>query len=130
MAPPISSTLPLVSSATSSNLTTTATNAGNGAGASSGSKGLTHDAEVDLNQISSPHELIGWVDSVLAKLETKFSRLEVDVLDRLDVLGKRIDSLETSMAELMDGAGAGGTSSSGPPTGSLMVASDQLPLPQ
>lgn len=60
--------------------------------------------EINPNDICSPHELIGWVDDVLEKLETKFSRVETEVLERLDVLGKRIDSLELSMSGLLDGA--------------------------
>ncbi|EFP88846.2 uncharacterized protein PGTG_14185 [Puccinia graminis f. sp. tritici CRL 75-36-700-3] len=34
------------------------------------------------NDICSPHELIGWVDEVLEKLEAKFSRIETDVIER------------------------------------------------
>ncbi|EGF98760.1 uncharacterized protein MELLADRAFT_73508 [Melampsora larici-populina 98AG31] len=132
MAPLPSSTLPLVSSSSSSNTPNlqtsnpTSSNLPNNPTQStsinpnqSQSKNLNIETEIDPNQISSPLELIGWVDSVLSKLETKFSRIEVDVLDRLDLLGKRIDSLETSMSELMEGAGGATTVSSGPSTAAL-----------
>ncbi|POV99554.1 hypothetical protein PSTT_13715, partial [Puccinia striiformis] len=73
----------------------------------SGSANPTDDQtapEFNPNDICSPHELIGWVDDVLEKLESKFSRIETDVIERLDILGKRIDSLELSMSGLLDGA--------------------------
>ncbi|KAH9812400.1 hypothetical protein DFH28DRAFT_898674 [Melampsora americana] len=138
MAPLPSSTLPLVSSSSSSTSTTqptsnpTSTTQPNHHQSSSSitnqSKHLNLETDLDPNQISSPHELIGWVDNVLSKLETKFSRIELDVLDRLDLLGKRIDSLETSMSELMEGAGGVTSSSSGPSTAPLTSNSELSPI--
>jgi len=80
--------------------------AGQAEGGTSSAKGPVVSDLADLNphDICSPHELIGWVDDVLEKLEAKFGRIEADVMDRLDVLGKRIDSLELSMSGLLDGA--------------------------
>ncbi|KAI9617658.1 hypothetical protein H4Q26_012961 [Puccinia striiformis f. sp. tritici PST-130] len=65
----------------------------------SGSANPTDDQtapEFNPNDICSPHELIGWVDDVLEKLESKFSRIETDVIERY--------SLELSMSGLLDGA--------------------------
>ncbi|WAR63096.1 hypothetical protein PtB15_18B178 [Puccinia triticina] len=89
------------SSAIASGSASAAANAA--AGGSSNNQDHT-GPEFNPNDICSPHELIGWVDDVLEKLEAKFSRIESDVIERLDVLGTRIDSLEMSMSGLLDGA--------------------------
>ncbi|OAV98413.1 hypothetical protein PTTG_25652 [Puccinia triticina 1-1 BBBD Race 1] len=87
-----------------------ATASGSGSAAANGAAGGSSNnqdptgPEFNPNDICSPHELIGWVDDVLEKLEAKFSRIESDVIERLDVLGTRIDSLEMSMSGLLDGA--------------------------
>ncbi|KAI8446836.1 hypothetical protein BY996DRAFT_1170405 [Phakopsora pachyrhizi] len=60
--------------------------------------------EINPTEISTPQELIGWVDEVINKLESKFDRVEQEVLERLDLLGKRIDSLEGSMSDLLENA--------------------------
>ncbi|OAV96798.1 hypothetical protein PTTG_03552 [Puccinia triticina 1-1 BBBD Race 1] len=108
------------SSAIASGSASAAANAA--AGGSSNNQDHT-GPEFNPNDICSPHELIGWVDDVLEKLEAKFSRIESDVIERsrtrlliashyvdhestktVDVLGTRIDSLEMSMSGLLDGA--------------------------
>ncbi|KNZ64142.1 hypothetical protein VP01_1061g6 [Puccinia sorghi] len=131
---------------------TTSTMAGQAEGGTSSSQGPAIPSDLaDLNphEICSPHELIGWVDDVLEKLEAKFGRIEADVMERrnppsspshqslltkkkkkkknmkltlafivdvcfwdhggvsgypVDVLGKRIDSLELSLSGLLDDA--------------------------
>ncbi|WAQ93116.1 hypothetical protein PtA15_18A174 [Puccinia triticina] len=72
------------SSAIASGSASAAANAA--AGGSSNNQDHT-GPEFNPNDICSPHELIGWVDDVLEKLEAKFSRIESDVIERWPLLG-------------------------------------------
>ncbi|MBW0466852.1 hypothetical protein O181_006567 [Austropuccinia psidii MF-1] len=93
-------TLPLASSSSSSNPpinSNNPTNIKSQTSIISGTSSPNPPPEINPNDISSPHELIGWVDNVLGKLEAKFDRIEHEVIERLDVIGKRINSLELSL---------------------------------
>ncbi|GAA5839967.1 hypothetical protein JCM9279_005223 [Rhodotorula babjevae] len=64
-------------------------------------QGPDHD---DLKaQVTSPLELTHFVDTLLNDLEARFDSLSQDVLSRLSSLSTRVDSLENSLADLMEG---------------------------
>ncbi|GAA5942440.1 hypothetical protein JCM3775_006988 [Rhodotorula graminis] len=64
-------------------------------------QGQYHD---DLKaQVTSPLELTHFVDNLLNDLESRFDSLSQDVLSRLSSLSTRVDSLENSLADLMEG---------------------------
>ena len=43
------------------------------------------------------------VDEVLARLENTFDTMSSQVLDRLDIISKRIDNIELSISDLVQG---------------------------
>ncbi|TIB74307.1 hypothetical protein E3Q23_02749 [Wallemia mellicola] len=56
--------------------------------------------------ISSPHELTAFkVEDVLNKLDTKFDVMSNTVLERMNEMSDRVDSLEASIQELVSSAG-------------------------
>jgi len=55
---------------------------------------------------SNPHELIGWVEKILGKLESNYDEMSSQFLDKLSTLANRVDSLERSIQDLTQGAAA------------------------
>ncbi|KAF8476470.1 heat shock factor binding protein 1-domain-containing protein [Gautieria morchelliformis] len=53
--------------------------------------------------ISSPHELTAFVETLLGQLETKFDDMSSQILDRMSQMSARVDSLETSIQDLING---------------------------
>ncbi|KAF8589902.1 hypothetical protein K439DRAFT_1657726 [Ramaria rubella] len=74
-----------------------------------------------LENIASPHELTTFVkhrvETVLMELENKFDDMSSQVLDRLTQMSSRIDSLELSIHELLNGD-LGSTAPASPAPGS------------
>ncbi|KAK9893903.1 hypothetical protein P389DRAFT_198639 [Cystobasidium minutum MCA 4210] len=64
-----------------------------------------HKDDQDLSKIdiSSPHELTAFVDDVLTRLEATFDNMSSQVLERLETISKRIDTVELSISDLMQG---------------------------
>lgn len=56
-----------------------------------------------LEDISSPHELTAFVESLLGQLEGKFEDMSSQILDKLNQMSVRVDSLETSIQDLING---------------------------
>ncbi|CAO1630254.1 unnamed protein product [Parajaminaea phylloscopi] len=78
-----------------------ATAAVGGATASSRSAAVT---ELEQREsISSPHELTDWVDSLIDSLQTKFDAMGRGMDQRMSEISRRIDLLENSMEELIQG---------------------------
>ncbi|KAL7415038.1 hypothetical protein BDY24DRAFT_383504 [Mrakia frigida] len=71
---------------------------------SSGGVGKLKEKEKTVGEISSPVELMTFVDSLLGQLEDKFSETSKDVLDRMTTMSTRIDTLESSINEILNGA--------------------------
>ncbi|GAA5997475.1 heat shock factor-binding 1 family protein [Rhodotorula paludigena] len=65
--------------------------------------------------VTSPLELTHFVDSLLSDLEARFDTISNDVLSRLNGLSSRVDSLETSLAQLMSGNAPAGAPAAGSP---------------
>ncbi|KAH8922505.1 hypothetical protein BT69DRAFT_1320131 [Atractiella rhizophila] len=81
----------------------TALRKGKGAAAASSSNATTKD-ELKLGlggEITSAVELNDWVDSLLTNLESRFDQMSEEVKERLQAATSRIDSLEQSIADLM-----------------------------
>ncbi|KAF8532298.1 hypothetical protein JB92DRAFT_2689302, partial [Gautieria morchelliformis] len=58
---------------------------------------------IQPENISNPHELTAFVETVLSQLESNFDELSTQVLDRMSQMSSRIDSLESSIQELLSG---------------------------
>ncbi|SPO22948.1 uncharacterized protein UTRI_01626 [Ustilago trichophora] len=54
-------------------------------------------------EISSPHQLIDWVDTVLGQLESRFDDMNGQVTARMNEMSGRIDALESSIQDLIHG---------------------------
>ncbi|KZV78884.1 hypothetical protein EXIGLDRAFT_633060 [Exidia glandulosa HHB12029] len=52
--------------------------------------------------ISSPHELTAFVETLLGQLETKFDDMSSQLLDRMAQMSSRVDSLESSIKDLIE----------------------------
>ncbi|TIA83399.1 hypothetical protein E3P99_04138 [Wallemia hederae] len=68
-------------------------------------KGSATKKSSDNGDISSPHELTAFVEDVLTKLDTKFDAMSSVVLEKMDEMSDRVDSLEHSIQELVNTAG-------------------------
>ncbi|TIA84418.1 hypothetical protein E3P99_04130 [Wallemia hederae] len=68
-------------------------------------KGSATKKSGDKGDISSPHELTAFVEDVLTKLDTKFDAMSSIVLEKMDEMSDRVDSLEHSIQELVNTAG-------------------------
>ncbi|GAA6011105.1 hypothetical protein JCM10207_005498 [Rhodosporidiobolus poonsookiae] len=75
------------------------------------------DDDPAQGQVTSPLEMVQFVDTLLNDLESRFDSLSQDVLSRLNSLSTRVDSLETSLADLMSGTAGGPLPSLGASTG-------------
>ncbi|SAM82267.1 uncharacterized protein UBRO_20656 [Ustilago bromivora] len=53
--------------------------------------------------ISSPHQLIDWVDTVLGQLESRFDDMNGQVTSRMNEMSSRIDALGSSIQDLIHG---------------------------
>ncbi|ORY28996.1 heat shock factor binding protein 1-domain-containing protein [Naematelia encephala] len=54
-------------------------------------------------QVFSPVELCGFVDTMLAQLETRFEDHSEQMLARMNDMSTRIDNLENTISDLMNG---------------------------
>ncbi|KAH7106221.1 heat shock factor binding protein 1-domain-containing protein [Auriculariales sp. MPI-PUGE-AT-0066] len=52
--------------------------------------------------ISSPHELTAFVEMLLGQLETKFDDMSNQLLERMNQMSSRVDSLEASIQDLIN----------------------------
>ncbi|WVQ62220.1 uncharacterized protein L199_000359 [Kwoniella botswanensis] len=59
------------------------------------------NAGVGVKDVVSPGELCGFVDTLLAQLESRFDEMSDQVLARMNEMSHRIDNLETAIENLM-----------------------------
>ncbi|EKM77992.1 hypothetical protein AGABI1DRAFT_114845 [Agaricus bisporus var. burnettii JB137-S8] len=66
--------------------------------------------------ISSPHELTAFVETLLEQLDTKFDDMSKQILERMSEMSSRVDALEASIQDIINGdiGGGGGVSTSVP----------------
>ncbi|CAO1623905.1 unnamed protein product [Jaminaea pallidilutea] len=62
---------------------------------------------VNAADISSPHELTDWVDSLLDDLETRFNEMQSSVEVRFREMERRVDQLEAGVERLVQGSSSG-----------------------
>jgi len=58
------------------------------------------------SDISSPHELTAFVESLLEQLDAKFDDMSSQILDRMMQMSTRVDALEASIQDIINGDGA------------------------
>ncbi|KAH7928122.1 hypothetical protein BV22DRAFT_1005602 [Leucogyrophana mollusca] len=54
-------------------------------------------------EISSPHELTAFVETLLEQLDTKFDEMSTQILDRMMQMSSRVDALEASIQDIING---------------------------
>ncbi|KAE9401282.1 hypothetical protein BT96DRAFT_918888 [Gymnopus androsaceus JB14] len=55
------------------------------------------------SNISSPHELTAFVETLLEQLDTKFDEMSTQMLDRMTQMSTRVDALEASIQDIING---------------------------
>ncbi|PWN52872.1 hypothetical protein IE53DRAFT_366816 [Violaceomyces palustris] len=63
-----------------------------------------------MGEISSPHQLTDWVDTLISQLENRFDDMSNQVGARMNEMSNRIDALENSIQDLISGASSGSVS--------------------
>jgi len=54
------------------------------------------------SDISSPHELTAFVETLLEQLETKFDDVSSQILERMNQMATRVDALEASIQDIIN----------------------------
>ncbi|KIS70317.1 uncharacterized protein UMAG_11671 [Mycosarcoma maydis] len=91
------------SGASSSAATSASSHADNTAPTLTPTSAPTGAKELQAPDISSPHQLIDWVDTVMSQLESRFDDMNAQVTARMNEMSSRIDALETSIQDLIHG---------------------------
>ncbi|KAF8871757.1 heat shock factor binding protein 1-domain-containing protein, partial [Infundibulicybe gibba] len=60
-------------------------------------------ANIVPTDISSPHELTAFVETLLEQLDAKFDDMSSQILDRMTQMSTRVDSLEASIQDIING---------------------------
>ncbi|KAJ9108843.1 hypothetical protein QFC21_000163 [Naganishia friedmannii] len=55
-----------------------------------------------LDAVKSPGELTVFIDNMLADLEARFDEMSQDVITRMNAMGDRIDTIETSIQDIIN----------------------------
>ncbi|KAF7375294.1 hypothetical protein MSAN_00416200 [Mycena sanguinolenta] len=58
---------------------------------------------IGVGDISSPHELTAFVETLLEQLDTKFDEMSSQILDRMTQMSTRVDALEASIHDIING---------------------------
>ncbi|KAG7444721.1 uncharacterized protein BT62DRAFT_1007751 [Guyanagaster necrorhizus] len=56
-----------------------------------------------VKDISSPHELTAFVETLLENLDAKFDEMSTQILDRMSQMSTRVDALEASIQDIING---------------------------
>jgi len=76
------------------------------ASGSGGANGATKQPPAVKNiapsDISSPHELTAFVETLLEQLEAKFDDVSSQILERMNQMSTRVDSLEASIQDIIN----------------------------
>ncbi|KAF8442268.1 hypothetical protein L210DRAFT_3644404 [Boletus edulis BED1] len=54
-------------------------------------------------EISSPHELTAFVETLLEQLDAKFDEMSSQLLDRMAQMSNRVDALENAIQDIISG---------------------------
>ncbi|KAJ3711335.1 heat shock factor binding protein 1-domain-containing protein [Lentinula raphanica] len=63
----------------------------------------TPKPSMGVNNISSPHELTAFVETLLEQLDSKFDEMSSQILDRMNQMSTRVDALESSIQDIING---------------------------
>ncbi|KAL0945457.1 hypothetical protein HGRIS_000947 [Hohenbuehelia grisea] len=66
-------------------------------------KPATSTGALRATDISSPHELTAFVETLLEQLDTKFDEMSTQILDRMTQMSTRVDALEASIQDIING---------------------------
>jgi len=55
------------------------------------------------DSISSPHELTAFVENLLEDLDKKFDEMSTQILERMTQMSTRVDALEASIQDIING---------------------------
>ncbi|KAJ6553557.1 heat shock factor binding protein 1-domain-containing protein [Mycena vulgaris] len=66
-------------------------------------KSAASKATIGPGDISSPHELTAFVETLLEQLDTKFDEMSTQILDRMTQMSTRVDALEASIQDIING---------------------------
>ncbi|PFH46017.1 hypothetical protein AMATHDRAFT_200035 [Amanita thiersii Skay4041] len=55
------------------------------------------------NDISSPHELTAFVENLLEQLNSNFDEMSNQILERMNQMSSRVDALEASIQDIING---------------------------
>ncbi|KAJ8588877.1 hypothetical protein M405DRAFT_685697, partial [Rhizopogon salebrosus TDB-379] len=70
----------------------------------SGSKTPTKQAiATNPGEISSPHELTAFVETLLEQLDTQFDDMSSRILDQMMQMSNRVDALEAAIQDIISG---------------------------
>ncbi|KAF7796030.1 hypothetical protein EIP86_007199 [Pleurotus ostreatoroseus] len=58
--------------------------------------------------ISSPHELTAFVETLIEQLDSKFDDMSSQILDRMTQMSTRVDALEAAIQDIINGENTGG----------------------
>jgi len=58
---------------------------------------------IAAKDISSPHELTAFVETLLEQLDSKFEDMSTQILDRMNQMSTRVDALEASIQDIING---------------------------
>ncbi|KLO13072.1 hypothetical protein SCHPADRAFT_874661 [Schizopora paradoxa] len=62
-------------------------------------------AKANTSDITSPHELIGFVDNLLENLDSKFDDMTAQFIDRMNQMSTDVDKLEASIQDIINSDG-------------------------
>ncbi|KIK58079.1 hypothetical protein GYMLUDRAFT_45627 [Collybiopsis luxurians FD-317 M1] len=63
----------------------------------------TPKPSMGLSNISSPHELTAFVETLLEQLDSKFDEMSTQILDRMTQMSTRVDALEAAIQDIING---------------------------
>ncbi|KAI0261136.1 hypothetical protein BC834DRAFT_897427 [Gloeopeniophorella convolvens] len=75
--------------------------------------------------ISSPHELTAFVETLLEQLDAKFNDMSSQIIDRMMQTSNRVDALESSIQDIINGDGASSTAPSDSPSPAPVAVTPQ-----
>ncbi|KAF5375598.1 hypothetical protein D9757_008515 [Collybiopsis confluens] len=60
-------------------------------------------SSLGAQNISSPHELTAFVETLLEQLDSKFDEMSTQILDRMTQMSTRVDALEAAIQDIING---------------------------
>ncbi|KAI0290258.1 heat shock factor binding protein 1-domain-containing protein [Multifurca ochricompacta] len=85
-------------------------------GTSKGDQGSRTPPLADPADISSPHELTAFVETLLEQLDSKFDEMSSQILERMMQMSQRVDALEASIQDIINGDAPSSSAPSIPPS--------------